>query len=457
MRARTLVLSLGLLLATPPAHALPDLARGLAALERGDVAAAEADLVPLAEQGFPRAQTALARLYAQQEAPASLRKAARWYRAQLARDPAARLALARVLMRLPPEERDAAEIDTLLREALDAGDDSALPLRLRWLREHPALDADAQALAQRAAQSNDLDTRAQAIAWYREHADVPAHADALATLCARDRKALPDCYGDLLRHLRAKKDARGVDALRTELLAALKRGALPDAALERAASALASQDLPPPVDARNAYRLLRAVRTPGTETRVRMARLLIDDPTLDAQADVDALLARALDEGSPDAAMLVGRRHLSERHPQANPARGRELLEKAAAQLPAARYDLGRYYERGYQGGVDAARALEHYLAAARHGVARADLALAQMFWANRGVRVDAVNAYAFARLAQHAGVPGAQELLDELRQSLDEPRLHEAQRLAQREFDARRAHAAAPAPAATPVARSHP
>src|SRR3546814_19310589 len=62
------------------AKGLPDLARGKQSAAAGRLDDAEADLKPLAEQGYVEAQIALARLYAQIGTPERVSQAIGWLR-----------------------------------------------------------------------------------------------------------------------------------------------------------------------------------------------------------------------------------------------------------------------------------------------------------------------------------------------------------------------------------------
>lgn len=451
MRLRLRALPLLLLgcgaLAPPQAWALPDLARGMAALERGELAAAEADLVPLAEQGYAEAQVRLARVYDAQETPDGAVKAAHWYRIAAEQDPALRLQLARSLMRTGTPGA-LAEARKLL-DALAAEDErAALPLQLRLYRELPQLVAPQKAalLAQKLAASSLVEERAEAMSWYRANRLAhPAYEQALAAMCDKDRKAVEACYADLARHFRTVEDNAALEKLRTEVTARFEQQQVTPETLERVARYLSADDLPGKADYRTAYALMLKIEEPSPEAITRKARLLIAQPNLDPSAKPEEMLKRAHAQGSGEAAIQLGRLYLDEYSPLANPAEAKKLLSEAAQTLPSAHTWLGRLYERGYFGLPDPDAATSHYLIAARAGNSSADIALARMFWANRGIRQDPVQAYAFARLAQHAEHPGAPEFLAELVPAMTRQQVAEGLRLAQAELDARTAAAVSP------------
>lgn len=427
-------------------YALPDLARGLAAVQRGDAAAAEADLLPLAEQGYLQAQTALGRLYAAQGTPESTAKAVRMLRAAAKNDPSLRVPLARTLLRAGAAA-DVAEIERLLKGAAGDNDAAAPALQLRLYREFPHLidPARADQLAQRVSTSERVEDRTEAIAWYRANSPQPAQAQALARLCEKDRGVIEECYVDLARHFRAVNDAGALATLNKEALERFEQKRLSPDTLERIARSLSADDLPGTPSPAVAYAMLGKIKEPSPAVVARKARLLMADPNLDPQADAVALLKAAHAQGSVEAALYLGRLYFDDRNPVADPLQAERLLAEAAPTLPAAHIYLGRMFERGVNGQMDARRALTHYLLAARAGEPIADLALARMYWNNRGVKVDPVYAYAFTRLAVHQGLPGAAEFLATLRPSLTATDVANGEQLAKREFAARMA-AAGPA-----------
>lgn len=424
-------------------YALPDLARGLAAVQRGDAAAAEADLLPLAEQGYLQAQAALGRLYAAQGTPESMAKAVSMLRAAAKKDPGLRVPLARTLLHAGALA-EPTEIDRLLNSAASDGDPAAPALQLRLYREFPQLVDPARAaqLAQRVSTSERVEDRAEAVAWYRANSLQPAYAQTLAKLCEKDRGVIEECYVDLARHFRAVKDTDALAKLNKEALDRFEQKRLSADTLERIARSLSADDLPGTPMPAVAYAMLGKIKEPSPAAVARKARLLMADPNLDPKADAVALLKAAHAQGSVEAALYLGRLYFDDRNPVADPVQAERLLAEAAPILPAAHIYLGRMFERGVNGQMDARRALTHYLLAARAGEPIADLALARMYWNSRGVKVNPVYAYAFTRLAVHQGLPGAAEFLATLRPSLTAEDVANGEQLAKRELAARTAAA---------------
>lgn len=423
-----------------PAQALPDLGRGLKALENGDVKTAEADLEPLARDGYIEAQLALARHYAELDTPQALDKAAHWYRAASRRDPSRRSALGRVLLRIGTPAA-IKETDELLRKADAEHDPEALRLRLRLYREYPPTQltqADVAALAQRAAGSRVRDDRAEAIAWYRSAAATDTQYVApLLKLCDEARSWLPECYADLLRQRRGDSaDARAT--LLKDVEQKYRSKLIGPELLERIARALLAEDPPGEPLPAEAYPLLKLAARQQATAEARLGKLLLEHSTLDAQADPVAMLKHAYDKGASEASLTLGRCYLEGLTVIADPVEAQRWLERAQKDYVAAHFYLGRLYERGYLGQADPQRALDHLLQAARGGYARADLSIAQMYAKNRGVKVDTVAAYAFAKLAQAAGVTGAEDFLVPLRDTLDTAARRKGEAMANAELAAR-------------------
>lgn len=445
MRARIhRILLSSLLLAICAASAagdgLPDLDRGIKALEAGDLKAAERDLRPLAERNYLEAQIRMARLYAQLGVPGSIDEAVYWYRRALKRDPTLRVPLAKALLQ-GGGVAAGNEIDQLLREADAAGQADALHLRLRLYREQPQLAAAAEAaeLARRGGRSRSRQDVAEAISWYRANAEAnPDFRAEAAVLCKGAKAWVGDCYVDLIRHYRVIEDRDALAETQDEAVALYKDMRLAAETIERMAHSLVTEALPGPRLDEPAFELFGLVADQSLTAKTRVARMLVEQPELDPQADPRPMLEEASAAGSAEASFYLGRLYMDEHAPYVDPKRAEQLLQQATAVDPRAHFYLGRLYERGYLGRAEPQRAFEHYLESARAGYARADLALAQLFSGNRGVRVDPVNAYAFARLAAHAQVPGGDALLMSLHSTVGQEQSALGQRKAEAEFEAR-------------------
>lgn len=475
-----LTVLLTLLLAVTPLRAqLPDLERGKQALANGDFGAAQRDLVPLAAKGYLEAQLRLASGYSKLETPEGDLQAARWYRAALPKAPETKVRLARTLLRLAspvavvsddakPPSLDAAqaklvdEAEKLLREADASGDPEALLPLLVLLTAHPDRDQQPrQAVADLVARAETIKTpeaEAAVVRWYRlnQRPERPEIAGKLISRCKTARTRLPECYLDLGRHYRRNSDTAALQELVTEAIARLEKRELEPVLIERLGNAMLSDSVAGPSQNKAAHTLLSLVAETSTEARVRLARLLIEEPALDPETKPATLLESAVAQGSPEAALSLARLYMRGIDVVVEPKTAERLLLKAVDTEPSAHYFLGRLYHRGEVGEAAPVKAANHYLQAARRGYARADFALAQLYSENRGVRVNRANAYLFARLAANGAVVEAQPLLDNLRPQLSLADLAEAETRLMAEL-ALRARLAPPATGETATTSSKP
>lgn len=427
-----------------PEPDLPDLRRGVLALQTGDVEGAEYDLAPLARAGYLEAQVKLADLYAQLGTQASMAQAVHWYRVAFAQDPSVALPLARLLLRLN-DVRQLDEAERFLHEAERRGDPRALAALIELYTDRPERDKKgvAPALVERAAAIPTPQTEAAVVRWYRANAAQPQYARRLIERCELARDRLPECYVDLTRHYRAQGDKRRVEELSLAARRETIAGGMPRPLAERVGWSLASDEHPGAPLPELAYPLLELAQDATPTAQVRMARLLVEYPYLDPHTNPERLLLDAVDKGSPEAALALGRLYVKGVQVAADPRKAEHYLLQAAEALPQAHYLLGQVYKRGMLGSADPVRAAHHLLTAARGGYARADLALAQLFSESRGARVNRTNAYVFASLATAAAVPASAELLAQLRAAMSAEERRAADALLRRETAAR--HNAAP------------
>jgi alginate biosynthesis protein AlgK len=419
----------------------PDLQRGKQSLQTGDIDAAEADLQPLAAQGYDDAKMQLARVYARRSDPESLEAAIVLYRELLERDPTVAVPLARVLIS-EGTENALLQAEEMLLKADKAGDPAAIVPLLEIYSDHPERDKQGRApkLAPRVAKMDTPEAEASVVKWYRRNALADArYAKELIRLCEPAKDRLPDCYIDLVRHYRGTGNEPKMRALYAAARGnELTRSPLPPPVLERFAASLVSDEYPGAPWPEAAYPLLKQVANVSVEANVRMARLLIDYPHLDPQAKPEAMLLKAYQQKNPEAALSLGRLYLEGKRAPADPAKAERFLKEAAQHQPAAHFYLGKLYKRGHEGKPDPTLAAQHFLTAARGGYPRADHALAELFSENRGVRPNLPNAFVFASLASEQNVPESKGLLHQLRASMKPAQLEEGQRLLRQEIAVR-------------------
>jgi alginate biosynthesis protein AlgK len=418
---------------------LPDLRRGQQAAAAGNIVEAERDLVPLAQMGYLDAQKALAGLYAQAETPQALEKAVHWYRVAASQDREVIVSLARVLLKLN-EPSTFAEAEKFLREADKKGDPRAMAALLEFYTDHPdrAPKGMVASLVARAEKSDVLEAQGALIRWYRRNVTDEKVSTALAKRCMKAKSEVPECYVDLARFYRSRGDRKAIDKLVAEAPGLHQRGAMSSAVLERTAWSLVQESVPGEPLPDLAYPLLKRMMDASPTALVRAARLQVEYPHLDPQANPEKLLQTALAQGSLEAALALGRLYMNGTRVTADPHKAERYLREAAATEPAAHYFLGRMYKRGELGIADPERAASHLLTAARGGYARADFLLAQLFSDNRGVRPNRVYALAFATLAAQNGIEEGAGLAASLRAALPPADRQRAEQLAQQELVAR-------------------
>lgn len=387
---------------------LPDLQRGRAALAAGNTEAAVQDFAPLAERGYPEAQIGLARIHTARGTPADIARAVDWYRSALKSQPAADLPLARILIRSSAPSA-VHEAEQLARGAERRGEPRALAILIALYTDHPELDqsGDTENLVRRAQALNPPLPQASAavVRWYRTAPAGIAQSDALVTYCQTVLDILPDCYSDLARHYRAQGDTTQIERYAELATTAYRQGRISMPVVEHFARQLITPGAAGEPRPGIAYRLLNLSAERSPAGQVLLANLLTQDPSLDPQTDPIPLLEGAYAKGSADAALILGQRYMDGDSIAIEPQRAERYLLDAANTLPAAHLALGTLYERGMLGEADPARALDHYLTAARTGSPRADWALAQMFTASRGIARNTTNAYVFASLAARNSV----------------------------------------------------
>lgn len=418
----------------------PDLRRGKAELETGNIDAAEADLLPLADLGYEDAKLQLARVYARRADPDSRTAAIKLYRELLRRNPEVAVPLGRMLL----NEGNGAAIaqgEQMLLKAEAKGDPMAAVTLLELYSDHPERDTKGRAakLAGRVAKIKTPEAEGAVIKWYRRNALADEkYARELIKHCESGKDRLPDCYVDLVRHYRATNAEKQIGKLVGNATDRMNRGTLPPQVIDRFGWSLVSDDYPGRAWPEAGYPLLRKAAERSDVAAVRLARLLIEYPHLDPQARPEQLLLQAGQQGNSEAALALGRLYLDGKQVPGDPRKAERYLQQAAPTQPGAHYYLGRLYKRGYLGRADPVRAAQHYLTAARAGYVRADHALAELFSDNRGVKPNLANAFVFATLAAEERVPEGEAVLKQVRAQMKPAQLEEGKRLLRDEIAVR-------------------
>lgn len=484
------------------ARGVPDLARGREAAAAGRLEDAERDLKPLAERGYTLAQATLARLYAQ-AGDSRAAEAQEWFRRVLPRVPTADLPLARLLIRSPDRARWA-EARDLLRGAWQQRQDvEALTGLIDFYRLHPELDTakEAEALGAQASVLQQPEARAAVIRWYRSTRETPGHAERLLKLCEESLAQVPECYvelarqrrGEALREPRQHLVQQAVKQFQAQQLDAPTLADLARALVEEEKS-VESADMPAetstgvspragatarscgldPVaasaepaapkqaaahaDPALAAQLLQTLGKGDAVARSEAAAVVVRYPYLLPDLDAEAALKAGVAAQRPEAVLALAQLYIEGERAPRNPEAARELLQaaiKAPERAAQAHYLLGRLYQHGYLDEIDAPRALDHLVIAARSGYAPADAALARLFAAGRGLCPDPVSAAVFAAIGAQAGDPAMQRLQSQLQARMDPAQLRAANALYQQELAARGAASKSTAASADTGGRS--
>jgi len=150
------------------------------------------------------------------------------------------------------------------------------------------------------------------------------------------------------------------------------------------------------------------LKQPG-DFPVNAAIFAVPYPFLLPDVDIGGLLKQGVANGNHAAQFALGDYYLAGQRTVLNPQEAEKNYQvclQFGSTLLGANYRLGRLYVRSELGNPQPMKALHYYLEAARRGNGRAYYSLAYMFTAAYGIRVDRINAYAFARRAEDSGRP---------------------------------------------------
>ena len=142
---------------------------------------------------------------------------------------------------------------------------------------------------------------------------------------------------------------------------------------------------------------------------VEAAGVAVAFPYLLPDVDLEAVLNSGVAAGVPSASLYLGQLYFFDQRAPRNALRAEQNLQRTLDFRETAapgHFRLGRLYQQGYLGRPDPNKALANFLYAARRRVTAADTHLARLFYDTPGVRIDRVDAYVFARLAEDGGHP---------------------------------------------------
>lgn len=422
---------------------LPDQQLARDALMRGDTETARQNFQALAGMGYPEAQTALGDMAVGSRDPVRLAEAESLYRQAAARSPRAQSRLGRLLSRQGGASDDQLnEAEDLLKQSIAQGEYSAVvPLTLLYV-SYPQLspNVDPQQLVNGWRARGIAEAELAQILIYRSQGTYTAHLAEVESKCQALLAVQDVCYVELATVYRLQQQAAAQDGLLASLRTAHATGAVAPARLESVALTLADPTIPAPAELSRAKALLADVALDYPAAWSSLAKLLHDYPELGSRDEMLAALERGREAGDSRAELLTGRLYYDGNLLPQDPAKAEAHLLKAAPEQPTANFYLGQLYRRGYLGEVRPQQAVDHLLLAARAGHGSADLALAQLFSESRGVKVNRVNAYVFARMAAGQGRSEATALLASLEPTMTATERQHATELLREEQGTRQA-----------------
>lgn len=419
--------------------ALPDLQLAQQAKTNGDLATAEQNFRPLAELGYVDAQIGMADLLVRSPSVAQQAQGEAYYRQALGRSPVAGVRLGKWLVSKPAtSQAERSEAEQLLRQGLAAGDHSTLTPLLGLLLQDSQRVASGELdkeLAQWQA-AGIGEAQFGKILLYRARGDYSQHLAEIEQNCERWLTQVSACYAELAVLYQGRGDTEKQKQLLERLLAGYQAGQLPPSIVQAVARALSDSNNGSP-DPQTAKALLTAITATYPDAWVMLAELLQKYPEQGGAEELLGYLQQGVETGSARAPLMFGQLYLKGQVVPANPQAAERYLLQA---LPAmnAHMLLGKLYSEGQLGDIDADKALEHFLAAARAGNPAADVALAQLFGAGKGVKVNSVYAYSFAKLAKMQGLPQGQLLMERIATQLQPQDYPRVERLFSQELQAR-------------------
>lgn len=419
---------------------LPDMDRAQNYLARGDLAAAQKELLELSAVGLPVAKLRLADLYLQMGSEAADRLAEDLYVEILASEPQALSRLAKLYRKRVAngqQEYFAKAVALYLESAANKQTDALAGLTELYLSNPQNIDAHVplqQWIDARLAEG-DVSARFDLARLYLLQGDVVGRRNEILDLCKPIILEMPGCFNVLAEVYSAINDTDSLAQLVEDLLAAYDNQQVTAYFTYRFAKNLTADGIG---DVELAIKIFSEVAEAYPDAYMSMARLIVKNGKTSSKEELLSLLHRRAQAGEKEAHYLLGRLYFKGEWVAQNPQLAEFHLKLASEENVGAGLMLGVIYKEGWLGEPDFDLALEYLLAAARNGSASADRELAEMFWFARGVKQNAVYAYVFARLAkQGSDVKGA-NLLAQIDASADIELRLQGEKLCQQEIQIR-------------------
>ncbi|MDD0843709.1 alginate biosynthesis protein AlgK [Pseudomonas sp. Gutcm_11s] len=415
MNARLSVIALCVAAAAGCAQ-LPDMELAKQARTGGDLQTAESNFRSLAELGYEDAEVGLADVLVQSPDPQRQAEGEAIYRRAANDSLIARIKLGKWLaVKENASEAERQEAKSLLRAAIDSGDQSVLLALVRLELAEPQPDFAAVESQLKGWQAQGMpQAKLGWIMLYRARGDYEQHLDEVRQSCETWLNEVGDCYVELATVYRIQGDEDTLKALLARLDGAYASEQVPPAQVKSVARALAGEGSgePRPEEAKQLYEMI-APQWP--DAWAGLADLVRDYPQLGEGEQVVEYLEKGVEAGSSKAAAGLGQVYLNGQLVPAEPDKAEKYLLMAAPQEPKARIMLARLYREGKLGAVEPDKARDQLLIVARSGNPSADVALAQLFGEGRGIRINPVYAYGFATLAKEQGMPQADQWLERI------------------------------------------
>ncbi|WP_394558459.1 alginate biosynthesis protein AlgK [Aquipseudomonas alcaligenes] len=415
MNARLSVIALCVAAAAGCAQ-LPDMELAKQARTGGDLQTAESNFRSLAELGYEDAEVGLADVLVQSPDPQRQAEGEAIYRRAANDSLIARIKLGKWLaVKENASEAERQEAKSLLRAAIDSGDQSVLLALVRLELAEPQPDIAAVESQLKGWQAQGMpQAKLGWIMLYRARGDYEQHLDEVRQSCETWLNEVGDCYVELATVYRIQGDEDALKALLARLDGAYASEQVPPAQVKSVARALAGEGSgePRPEEAKQLYEMI-APQWP--DAWAGLADLVRNYPQLGEGEQVVEYLEKGVEAGSSKAAAGLGQVYLNGQLVPAEPDKAEKYLLMAAPQEPKARIMLARLYREGKLGAVEPDKARDQLLIVARSGNPSADVALAQLFGEGRGIRINPVYAYGFATLAKEQGMPQADQWLERI------------------------------------------
>ena len=421
---------------------LPDVQHAKQSLKEGETQSAVRELVNLSNRGFPDAKLVLGDHFIKQSSVTDWKKAEQYYSEILAQDHRARLRMGKVYRKYNSYQPDSQlfhKSAEYFLEGVSAGDDLSLgPLIDLYLDNPKYLTKDIPIKTW----ISDLEiTSPQMATVYLARyfaLDMNQNLESRAKviqLCRPQIVASKRCQLLLGRALYLDKNEPALESLVLEIKQLLEQNQLDHESVFKLAKGMLQGA---PLESESIDRLIRLSASQYPDAHATLMKMYLTQGVSELSHEDSSKLIAIADSGNSKARYLVGRLYFKGIWFEQNPKLAEQYLLPVADSVSGAAYILGLIYRDGWLGEADVNRALDYLLSAARQGAKSADRELAKMFWVQKGVQMNPVYAYSFAKISASQGAKNAERQFIEISNSLTPEQLMEGDALAERELSER-------------------